>query len=398
MWLFLGACGVPAPPPVPALPPVPPQFVAHDLLPEDGQLPGLTHVRPVAEGAVLTDAIRGTVSTLSWREGAAHLVPWELPAGLVPVRTAQGDLDGDGHPEQLVVDIGVLWPSEQAIGSVRVVEENDFVWTLADQLARPVGAEPADLDQDGDLDVLIAEFGDRRGRLAWWRQDDGRFAPQVLHPDPGTTHAWPVDLNGDGALDVAALVSQLDEEVRIYLNRGEGAFEERVVLAAGRTDWGACGLWVADLDGDADADLLVTHGDTMDQDLPPGTDPHQHYGLLWLENDGEGHFIRRDLVSMWGAYAAAVGDLDGDGDLDLALATHQLPSHHPDRPRMPALWLERVDQGYQRHDLPQGAPQSMALGLVDLDRDGDLDLVGGSLPLDQERGVRLRWLENRPGR
>ena len=68
--------------------------------------------------------------------------------------------------------------------------------------------------------------------------------------------------------------------------------------------------------------------------------PNNFYGLAWLENDGTGVFTSHELTRYWGAYAVKAADLDGDGDLDLALSGVQLPNMYPQDEVQNLIWLE----------------------------------------------------------
>lgn len=328
--------------------------------------------------------------------------PLPLPAGLLPARTATADLDADGDADLIVSVIGELGPTNYLVGSLWVLWRDGagFVAeSLATNLPRFVCAEPGDLDGDGDLDLTMCGFGhNRAGAFGWLEQ-----APAELgwrwHPldqSPGMIHAHPVDVDGDGDLDLLGARAQLDEQLLLYRNLGGGEFVTEVVFEFPEPWYGVSGVEPVDLDQDGDVDALFTNGDTMDSDLPVDVDPNEVHGLRWFENDGAGRFTEHLLASLWGAYAVRAADLDGDDDLDVVLGCLQ-------RTRDLEAWNQPSElhvlendgaQGFVDHPIPGAAPQLVTLELGDADQDGDLDVFTASLHVEDaqpsERLVLLR--------
>jgi len=195
-------------------------------------------------------------------------------------------------------------------------------------LAAPVNfIAPGDLDNDGDTDLVVAS--DRI--LLYENLGDGRFAPAPgdLGDGSRTEHVLPVDLDGDGLLDL--YVSNRDRHDRersrnrLLRNRGRLVFEE-VAGAAGADSAGM--TWTAsaiDIDGDGDLDLHVAN-DTL---LADNGLPHQAVSDLppdafyrnELAETGELRFT--DIAHALGldgprsSMGGLVADVDGDRRLDL---------------------------------------------------------------------------------
>lgn len=94
-------------------------------------------------------------------------------------------------------------------------------------------------------------------------------------------HVPTCDLDGDGRLDFVASVSQHQETVFAFLNRGEGKIEKQKLWSAEDPSFGSSGLELVDLDDDGDLDVLGTCGDTFDnKHVKP------YHGVYWLENRG----------------------------------------------------------------------------------------------------------------
>lgn len=166
-----------------------------------------------------------------------------------------------------------------------------------------------------------------RGRNgAWFSQEAGRrgidfehrtgYAGRPLLPQILAGGAALADVDGDGDLDAYLVQSgrlgsdNADAPNRLYLNRGDGYFDE-APATAGTDDRGyGMGVAAGDYDNDGDLDLYVTN-----------------YGPnVLLRNDGKGRFEDMSLAAgvddpSWST-AAAFLDLDADGDLDLFVVNY----------------------------------------------------------------------------
>jgi hypothetical protein len=318
--------------------------------------------------------------------------PWRHPGELreiakvpSPDHAALVDLDHDGLRDLLVADLGFFMPEDHEKGSVvwlRQKPDGTFEKRiLAEKLPRVSDARPLDVDGDGDLDIVVAAFGlHSRGETLllenettdWTRP---AFTSRVLDPRPGAVDVPVADLDGDGRPDFVQLLAQQYETVTAYLNRGAAGFETREIFAAPTPAWGSTGIALVDLDGDGDLDVLMTNGATLDD-----ATVRPDHGVRWLENRGAYPFVRHDLAALPGAHRAEAADLDGDGDLDIAVAAF-LPDLEHTRGGFTSLgWLEQVRPGaFVPHALQSGELSHTTLDVGDFDGDGDIDLVVGNL-------------------
>lgn len=236
-----------------------------------------------------------------------------------PAHVEVADLNGDGHLDVLVASMGVIPPSNMQTGAVVVlVNDGHGHFTnrvLLENVARVSYVAAADFNQDGRPDLVVGQFGYIQGEIRWLENlGDWQFKSHQLLDLPGTIHAPVADLNGDGKLDIVALVSQDSEEVHAFDGDGAGHFRNHVLYGSTNKDYGSSGLCLADVNRDGKPDIIYTNGDGFDYATPG---PRPWHGVQWLENLGGGKFAYHRAGYFAGAYSPVVVDLDGDGDMDL---------------------------------------------------------------------------------
>ena len=321
-----------------------------------------------------------------------------------PARTARCDLDGDGRMDLVVGDLGSFQARDHDRGRViwlragadRTFEEH----VLLSGIGRVADVEPADFDGDGDLDLVVAEFGWTTTGAIHVLENRGtgsapdRFSPRVIDRRHGASHVPVVDLNQDGRPDFVALFSQEHEIVEAFINSGDGAFRRETLYRAGDPAFGSSGLEPVDLDQDGDLDFLLTNGDTFDSlCLKP------YHSIRWLENRGTFPFDEHRLLTMPGVHRAVAADFDGDGDLDVAavaLIPHDLLPDDSGARLDSIVWLEQTTHGqFVRHVIEHSACNHVTLVAGDFDDDGDVDLVtGGYDPSPGRRMPALTYWRN----
>jgi hypothetical protein len=319
-----------------------------------------------------------------------------------PAHIAMTDFDKDGIKDFFVGDLGEFLPADHTRGAVvwlRGTKAGKYETLALDGWPRVADAELADFNGDGTLDVAVAAFGWRKvGNLSVLENhttDYTRpsFVARVVDPRPGAIHAIPVDVNRDGHMDLVAVLAQQFETVVAYLNTGakEITFTPQVIYTAPHPNWGSSGIQVVDLDADGDLDVLLTHGDTFDdQIIKP------YHGIQWLENRGGYPFVEHRLADLPGVARAQAGDLDGDGDLDVVASAFMAGESDVDESKLGALvWLEQVSKGtFERRTLALGTPRYATLDLGDFDLDGDLDIVTGNFLIQAKPSAWVEIWEN----
>lgn len=289
----------------------------------------------------------------------------------------------------------------------------------ADLRGLSMDARFADVDRDGDLDLVIAnEF---RPNLLLLNDGRGQFSNVSDMHLPRTRRdsedVGIADFDRDGDLDII-IVSEDDRVNEFYLNDGQGRFtdaSERIPVTGVSN-----AVLVTDIDDDEDADILIGNNgqnvvlindgngfftDETAQRLPQLTDVTQDIELGDVDGDGDRDLLignegaNRLLLDTGGGFfreapperlpltaepeetrEADFGDADGDGDLDILFANVRLfvsGTWRQNRLLINNGQGDFSDETAQR--LPAADDQSMDGDFVDIDADGDLDIITANL-------------------
>ena len=279
--------------------------------------------------------------------------------GDLPKSVAIGDLDGDG-------DVDLVTANQNSDDVTVLLNNGDgtfapFVSYLAGE--RPQFVSIADLDGDGAIDLVVANqgsFGIPGGVSVLLGNGDGTFASEVRYGDRESRSVAIGDFNGDRYADLVVVNGGSfpdPSNVSVLLNNGDGTFASEVLYEVGI---GAFSVAVGDLDGDGDTDLAVVNIVGFPE---PGN-------VSVLLNNGDGTFAEDELYGVGqDPRSVAIADLDGDGDADLVVANLR------DSDDSVSVLLNNGD-GTFAPDLEYRAastPRAVAIG--DLDGDGDPDLA-----------------------
>jgi hypothetical protein len=217
-------------------------------------------------------------------------------------------------------------------------------------------------------------------------KDIGRF-PDVA-PALGVAtfnHAGGViadDFDGDGLFDIAVSSSAPDGPFTLYRNRGDGGFEDVSAASGLDRQLGGLNCLAADYDDDADLDILILRGAWM-------LDDGQIRKSL-LANDGRGRFT--DVTRAAGladpampTQAAAWGDFDNDGDLDLYVGNEsrrEMPDSRGAGEYPSQLYRNNGDGTFTDVAGAAGVRNDRyckGVAAGDYDNDGDLDLYASNI-------------------
>jgi hypothetical protein len=330
-----------------------------DILVADGRRNQVSWIRQVRPGVFEEQDIGGPIAA--------------------PAHLEVADLRGTGHLDVLVASMGVIFPDNEKIGSVVVLENdghNHFTnHVLLDKVARVTYVKAARLTHSGRLDLVVGQFGYLEGEVRWMENlGGGNFQSHQLLDLPGTIHAPVADLNGDGNLDIVALVSQDSEEVHAFMNDGDGHFRDRVLYGSTNKDFGSSGLTIADVNLDGKPDIVYSNGDGFDY-ATPGSRPW--HGVQWLENMGAGKFTYHRVGDFPGAFSPVVADLKGDGHQDIVTCSGFNDWNKPE-----AVSLMCFENDGANHFTPRILAHTpthlIVVKAADLFNDGRIELVTGA--------------------
>lgn len=306
-------------------------------------------------------------------------IPAEINA---PVHVECADLDGDGDLDLLVACMGVVFPNNDRIGAVIALEnlgDGRFAQhNILENTSRVTDVKAADLNGDGRLDLVLAQFGYDQGEVRWLEcVGPWEFRPHTLLELSGAMNVCIADFDLDGRLDIAAQISQQWEEIYLFTNRGGGVFDRSRIWSSANEDYGSSGMTSADLNGDGRPDLVFTNGDGFGPAVIPG--PRAYHGVQWLENRGGGYFRYHRMADMAGAYSPVVADIDGDGALDVVAVAAFLDQDAQGRPAPSLVWLRNDGaMNFEKRILAYRPQHQVTVAVGDLDGSGQPCLVTGS--------------------
>lgn len=279
-----------------------------------------------------------------------------------------------------LLTMGLMDPSNDSIGTVHKFDKSGVGWNSKSEikdLKRPVDIEYADFNNDGILDKVISEFGNHIGDLSLFLSSNQGWNKTILKNAPGARKVIIEDLDSDGDLDILALMTQGNEGFFAFLNKGNGVFDEKIVLRF-QPAFGSSDFVYRDMDGDGLKDLVLVNGNNADlsQILK------NFHGIRIFRNQGSLKFEQSWFYPMYGASGLEVDDFDQDGDQDLFVL-----SFFPDKEQTPKQDLLYFEQERYLEFVPytpsiKKETHWLTMTKGDLDLDGDMDLVVGAFEFE----------------
>lgn len=279
-----------------------------------------------------------------------------------------GDLDGDGWSDYFV-------PNERS-NDVRVFMNDrsggydEFITMPLAGAARPSTNEATDFNGDGIIDVVVGSTQNNKVHVMLGNGNGG-FTTSSLNAGNGVRGITILDLNGDGKMDVVT-ANRDSDNLSVFMGNGNGTFISSGTVEATGSDETA--IVAADANNDGILDLFV--GALSSQEV------------ILLLGDGNGGLTVSDKVSAGGSpWMIVAGDVNGDGFVDAVTAnssngTAGVVFGDGNGNLTPAVTYST------------GASFPIAIDLGDLDGDGDLDMMSSAFGTGAPLGGNWRMFEN----
>lgn len=276
-----------------------------------------------------------------------------------------------------IANMGRLLPHDSALGSIVTWNPRKPLVPVRNEitgLRRPTHVLAADLTGNGKQDLVVCEFGNRIGRFGWFEQTGRSWKYHLLANVPGAVRSEVADLDGDGRPDIVVLMAQSLEGIVAYKNMGRGRFEQRQLLRF-HPAFGASSFRFADLDADGVPELIVTAGDNGDYEDPP---LKPYHGVYIYRRVAPFEYQQTHMLPQHGAFGTAVVDIDLDGDLDIVCNSF-FADYTATTPDAALVWECQSDGSYLPYSLP-GMTMGRWLTMTtdDVDGDGDEDIILGN--------------------
>lgn len=289
----------------------------------------ITSNKPVEPGSYISNSVSTTVSS---------------PSSVFPA-----DLDGDGDVDLIstaTAGNSIVWHQNDGTG----IFSRFTIATSGDGLSSPVDVLSADVDNDGDMDVLSAS--QNNDRIHWFENDGSEsFTTHLITSSTdGVQSIFTADLDSDGDTDVLS-ASENDDTIAWFENDGSENFTKKII--SNNAD-GASDVLVVDINGDGSLDIV---GSAANEDT-----------LSWYENVGDSLFTRQTISSNTGGITnIAAIDMDGDGDMDMTAASQVANT---------LAWFENNgSQNFTKHIISSSANGITNLQTADLDGNGTIDII-----------------------
>jgi len=283
------------------------------------------------------------------------------------------DLDNDGDMDVLaavIEDDDIVWWSNSGGSTI--------IWTkhvIDGNFSGARSVYAADIDGDGDLDVLGAAYD--AGQVAWWSNDGGNPIEWTKHVITYMFYmpheVYAEDIDGDNDMDILCASSEL-HRINLWRNNGGNPIHwtEQVI---GNNVSMAKSVRAADIDGDGVMDVI-------------GAGLGDNRVIWWKNNGGDPIYWTENTIdnTFYGSHRVEAIDLDNDGDQDIVGAAylgHQVAWWRNDGGN-PIMWTKQI--------IGSNFINACVASAADLDGDGDIDVAATAQGSDE-----VAWWSNEGG-
>ncbi len=315
-------------------------------------------------------AVNGTPNLVIENSGGGSFsTVWSSSESDYTRSAAWGDADNDGDLDILVGNTDSASGGDQN----RVYSNNgDGTFTVTwstFEMNRTYDAVFTDCDADGDLDIVAANEYEN---IIYTNNGGSSFTSSSLSSHQERTRALsPADFDADGDFDL--LEGNYGAPNRVFRNDGSGNFSE--LWASSGSEYTSAVAW-ADTDGDGDLDAFFGNSYVGALNYINVNDGAGSFSASWTSRDADE------------TYDAAFGDTDGDGDLDLITANSDSDSTR-DNYRLIRVYSNSGGNLFAASANMGAGDYAVAVALGDYDGDGDLDILEGSSDGGDDMPVRV---------
>ncbi len=298
------------------------------------------------------------------------------------------DWDQDGHLDLLVADLGSFLPEDHDRGRVlwfHQLEESPGEFqrqTLHDRIGRVASIEVADFDDDGLDDLLVAEFGWQKTGSIFWLQRDASGDPL----DGWIKHS--ID-DRSGAIHVPVVDFNGDgsSDFVALISQHHERIEAMINDGTGGFHKELIYAAPGPSFGSSGIELVDLTGNGRLDVLYTNGDSFDSFvlkpshGVRWLENQGTFPFRAHELGPLPGAHRAVTGDLDGDGQREIVagafIPQDLMRAQRQGGAEALVVWKREGNGRYRKHVLSRGDGLHATLSADDVNGNGRDDLVIG---------------------
>ena len=303
------------------------------------------------------------VQGLAWTE---HSIEYDISkaSGIFPA-----DIDGDGDNDVVAAGSGdneiAYWINNGG---------SPLEWTkksIDDDFLYPMDVFSCDIDNDGDMDVLGAAWA--QSEIALWKNSGGtsnKWAKQVIKSNyPGAHEVFACDIDKDGDMDVLGASANANR-IDLWINEG-GTPITWTEQTIGSNFGGARSVYSMDIDNDGDMDVLGAA--LADNEI-----------TLWYNGGGNPISWTEQIISdsFSAAHHVYAADIDNDGDMDVLGAAYN---------NRVALWINEGGSpiNWNKQTIDNMFAGAMKVIVADINDDGNPDIIASS-----SLGNKICWWEN----